>query len=170
MSKALFRHFGGAANQQSAVRAALSIEPGTGDGRPATLLRDTGDGAGVTGKELIGGFLCRRRAVPQGAHADLQSIERVPRTRAGLPVEIDERPEAPWLAADDGHHQGQPQRTGANERLGSPADSPPYRQGVLHRSRVDALPCQGGPVLAGPADVLVVTDLQEQLQLLFEER
>jgi len=83
-----------------------------------------------------------------------------------LPVEIDERPEAPRFTADDCDHQGKTKRAGAGERFWSPANTQPYRQRILHGSRVDALACQGSPMFAGPVDVLVPTDLQEQIELL----
>src|SRR5438876_1112258 len=45
----------------------------------------------------------------------------------------------------------------------------PNRKGVLHWPWVDSLPGQSRSELAGPFDVLVLTDLQEQLKLLLEE-
>lgn len=123
MSNDLLYHFVGVANQQRAVRASLSVETRTRDGRPSALLPDIGDGAGVAGKEVIGGVLRRRGHVTQGVYADLQSIECVPRSPASLPVEIDQWPEAPSFTADDGDHQGKPKRAGTSERLWGPTNA-----------------------------------------------
>src|SRR5713101_2253409 len=93
----------------------------------------------------------------------------MPGPPADLPVEIDQGPESPRLTPDDGHHQGKSQRARTRERLWSPAHPQPYRQGILHGPRVDALPRQGGPISARPVDVFVLTDIQEQVELLDEE-
>src|SRR4029077_17323510 len=50
------------------------------------------------------------------------------------------------------------------------ANAEPYRQRILHRSRIDALACQGSPMFAGPMDMLVLADLQEQIELLRKKR
>jgi hypothetical protein len=59
--RTIFSHFFGLADEQCAFRRSLRVEVSTGDGRPTAFLRDRGDGAGVTGKEVIDGLL--RRAI-----------------------------------------------------------------------------------------------------------
>ena len=58
---------------------------------------------------------------------------------ARLAVELDQGAEPRRLAADDRHHERQPEGAGAYEGRGRAADPHPHRQGVLERSRVDAL-------------------------------
>jgi len=67
-------HFIGAADQQRTLRTALRIEARACDGRPSTLFADIGDGAGVTGKEGVGGVLRRLGDVAERVNADLQPI------------------------------------------------------------------------------------------------
>ena len=100
----LLYHFVGAANQQRALRASLCIEPGTRDGRPSALLPHISECLGVPRKEVIRCLLRRRRDVAQRMHADFQLICRESKALTRFPVEIDQRPEAPRLATDDGHH------------------------------------------------------------------
>src|SRR5439155_22803624 len=107
--------FVGTTNQQRAVWTTLGVEPRPRDGRPAALLRDSGDGTGVAGKERIGGFLSRVGDVAEGVNADLQAVGRVSGLLAGRAVEMDQRTEASRLTADDGDHQGKSQHAGTNE-------------------------------------------------------
>src|SRR5258706_14122603 len=94
----------------------------------------------------------------------------MPRRRARLAIEIDEWVEAAGFAADDGDHQRKAERAGAGERRGRAADAQPDGQGILHGSGVDALAGECGSMFAGPGYVLVVSDLEEQVELLGEER
>src|SRR5437667_4351954 len=159
MSNDLLHDFVRTTNQQRAVWTTLRVEPRARDGRPAALLRDTRYGTGVPGKERIGGFLRRVGDVAEGVNADLQTVGRVSGMLAGRAVEIDERPEAARLTADDGDHQGKSQHAGTNERLWRPAHTQPYRQRILCRPRIDTLAGQCRPIFAGPMDVPVLTDL-----------
>ena len=93
-----------------------------------------------------------------------------PACGAGPAVEIDQRGELARFAADDGHHQRQPEQTRPDERLGCAADPDPDRQRVLRRPRVDALAGERRPMPARPRHVRRVPDLQEQVQLLGEQR
>src|SRR5881409_2962708 len=88
----------------------------------------------------------------------------------GFPIQVDERTEAMRLTADDRDHQRKPERPGADERFRRAADAQPDREWVLHRPRVDTLAAQGRAVLAGPVHMLLLPDLQEQVELLREER
>ena len=66
---------------------------------------------------------------------------------ACLAVQVDERPEAAWLATDDRHHERQSEHARSNEGLRGAADAEPDRQRRLHRARVHTLSGQ-------PADYL----------------
>src|SRR2546430_7453948 len=105
MPNDLLYNFFGVANEQRALRSQLPIEIGAGDGRPSPLLRDRGDGAGVSRKEVISSLLRRWRDVAQGVYADSESIGRVSEPLAGLPVEINKWPEAPRFTAAHCAHQ-----------------------------------------------------------------
>jgi hypothetical protein len=59
--------------------------------------------------------------------ADRESVRCEPLPRPRFSIQVDERPESPWLAADDGYHQWQSERARANERLRCPADTQPDR-------------------------------------------
>src|ERR1700722_11037464 len=85
-------------------------------------------------------------------------------------IQIDERTETMRLAADYGHHQGQTQYPGTGERRRRAADSDPDWQRILQGSWVDALPGERGAMFAGPVDIRVVANRQEQLELLGEQR
>src|SRR5439155_11446670 len=130
---------------------------------------DVREGTGVAGKEVVGRLPGRRRDVAEGVYADLQPIGRVPRTRTRLPIEIDERTEAARFPADDGDHQRKTKRAGTGERARRTADTQPYGQRILHWSRVYALACQGSSMFARLGNVLVITDLEAQIELLGKE-
>ena len=89
---------------------------------------------------------------------------------SGFTVDIDERTETVCSTADDGDHQRKSKRAGASERLWRPTDAEPYGQRILQRSRVDALTRQCRAMPARPVDVLIVADLEQQVQLLGEQR
>src|SRR5207237_8220935 len=94
----------------------------------------------------------------------------VPGAPPDVAVEVDERPEAPCLAADDRDHQRETEETRAGEGRRRAADAEPDRQRILQRSRVDALSGERRPVFARPLDVLVVADREQELELLLKER
>src|SRR3989442_1649302 len=73
-------------------------------------------------------------------------------------------------AADDRDHQRKPERPGANESLRGPADAEPDRKWILQGSRVDALAGERSTVPSGPMHMLVFTDLEQEIELLGEER
>ncbi len=52
----------------------------------------------------------------------------------------------------------------------SAANADPDGQWVLHRARVDALPCQRGAMFTRPVDEGIFADVEEQVKLLGEER
>src|SRR5215204_6880574 len=87
-----------------------------------------------------------------------------------LSVEIDKWPEAARFATYDCDHQRESKHSGTDERLWSPTNAHPYRQRVLQGPRVDPLSRQDRPIFAGPMDVLVVTNLQQQIEFLCEKR
>ena len=102
--------------------------------------------------------------------ADLELLRRVASATAGFAVEVDERAEAVGFAADDGDHQGKSQRAGADKGCGRSADAQPDGQRILQRARVDALAGERGAMFAGPMDMGVLADIQQQVELLGEER
>ena len=159
-----------AADEKRAGRPELRIELRAGDRPPAALLPHLADRAGIPREELVRGLLRRLRDVAEAVHADLQSVGQEPGTPRRLLVEIHERTEAPRLSTDDRDHEWQPEHARAGERLWRPADADPDRQRILQRPRVHALPGERWPVLSGPAHVLVLADLEEELELLGEER
>src|SRR5207302_1454210 len=95
MSNDLLDHFVGVANQQRALGTPLGVETRAADRGPSALPRDTAHRTSVAGEEVIGGFFRGGGDIAERVHAHLQLIRRVPRLLARLPVEIDERTEAP---------------------------------------------------------------------------
>src|SRR4051794_23671538 len=166
----LLGHLFGVADQECSLRASLRVEIGTCHRRPAPLLRYRGHGASPARKEVSHGLFRRGRDIPRRVYADPQLIGGVPGLPARLSVEIDERAESPRLSADDRDHQRKSKRAGASERSWGPAHPQPDGQGVLQRPRVDALPRQGRPMLAGPVDVFVLTDLEKKVEVLGKQR
>src|SRR5260370_36817794 len=78
--------------------------------------------------------------------------------------------EAWVLPADDRDHKRKTKRPGAGKRFWSPANSQPYRQRILHGSRIDSLARECSPMFAGPVAVLVLTNLQEQIEFFCKKR
>ncbi len=74
------------------------------------------------------------------------------------------------LAANDRHHQGQAQYTGANEGLGRAANADPDRQWILQRPGEDALPGERRAMPAFPSNVCVFPDLEQKVEFLGEKR
>ena len=87
-----------------------------------------------------------------------------------LSVEIDEWPEPVRLAAYDCDNQGESKHTGHGRMIVESHQRLPIWAKAAVRARVDSLSIQGRPIFAGPMDVLIVTDLQQQIDLLFEKR
>lgn len=84
-------HFLGTADQQCAFRTGLGIKLAARDWRPASLLADLGERAGVSGEVAFDGFLCRLRDVAQRVQADFELIRVKPGPIPRLPVQIQER-------------------------------------------------------------------------------
>ena len=61
---------------------------------------------------------------------------------------------------------GRPSVPGADDRLGRAADGDPHGQRVLDGPRVDALAVERRAMAAGPGDVHLLADRQQQLELL----
>src|SRR5438445_12770628 len=76
MSQDLLRYFVGVTDEQRPVRAELRVEARTGDGRPSALLRDTADGPGIAGKEVVGCLLAGGGDIAERVHADLERSEQ----------------------------------------------------------------------------------------------
>jgi hypothetical protein len=88
---------------------------------------------------------------------------------ADLAVAVDERAEAFGFPTDDGDHERQPEHAGADERARCASDADPYGQRILQRTRVDGLTGERGAVLAGPCDVRVLAEGEEQIDLFGEK-
>src|SRR5919112_2397187 len=87
-----------------------------------------------------------------------------------LPVEFDKWLELARFAAYDCDHQGESKKSSTDERFRGSTNTYPYRQRILQGPRVDSLSSQGRPIFARPVDVLIVTNLQQQIEFLCEER
>ena len=72
---------------------------------------------------------------PNTCRPTLQVLRGVPGLGAGPAVEVDQRGELARLAADDRHHQRQPEQAGPDERFGRAADPDPDRQRVAAPGR-----------------------------------
>ncbi len=98
---------------------------------------------------------------------------KTPRVPAGgsgrLPVVVDQGDEAGRRAANDGDDKRQPKPPGAFDRCRVPADADPDRELFLCRPRVDPAVVDARPVVARPGHALVLTDGEQQVELLFEE-
>src|SRR5882762_4304919 len=91
-------------------------------------------------------------------------------TAPSLAVQLYERTEASRLTSNDSHHKRKPKHPRANEGLRRPADTHPYRQRILHRTRVDRLPGQRRAMFAGPVHRRARPDFQQQLEFLRKKR
>ena len=143
----------GVTDHESAAGAAECFELAAGDGRPAALLADPGEGFGVAGEEVVCGLLVGVGDVAEGVDADFELFGGVAGALAGFAVEVNERAEAMGLAADDGDHERKAEDAGADEGFGRATDSQPDGERVLQGAGVDTLASERGAVLAGPVDV-----------------
>ena len=84
-------------------------------------------------------------------------------------VDLGERREALGHAADDRERHREAERACPRSRSGVAANRDPHRQRILERAGVDAGAVERRPMTPGPADVLGVTQLQQELELLDEE-
>ena len=109
------------------------------------------------------------RDVAEGVDADVEFFGSVAGATPGFAIEVDERAEAVRFAADDGDHQGKTQGSGAGEGLRCAAYAEPDGKGSLQGAREDTLTGERGPVLAGPVNVCLVAELQEEVELFGEE-
>src|SRR6185295_17983484 len=89
---------------------------------------------------------------------------------ARLAVEINEGTKPARFTADDGHHQGKADCSGARKRSRRAAHPEPDRKFSLIRPRVHCLPRKRRSVLTSPMNVSVVPNFQKQFQLAREKR
>ncbi len=113
------------AYDEGSGRTAEGVELGARGWRPAALFADLGEGLGVAGEEVVGGFGGGVGDVAEHVEADLEGLRGVAGAGTGLAIEIDEGTEAVGLAADDGDHEGQAEDAGAGEGFGCAAYSEP---------------------------------------------
>src|SRR5438309_2357304 len=100
-------------------------------------LRSTGEWCrpGECGSPRVGGvdFLGGVAEETRTMQTNHELLGRMACPTACLAVQVDERPEAAWLATDDRHHERQSEHARSNERLRAAADAEPERQRRLHR-------------------------------------
>jgi hypothetical protein len=84
-------------------------------------------------------------------------------------VGVNERAKSFRFTTDDSHHERQPEHAGADKGGGRATDADPYGQRILQRARVDGLAGERRAVFAGPFDVRVRADGEEQIKFLSEE-
>ena len=95
----------GVADHECSAGAAEGFELAAGDGRPAALFADFGEGFGVAGEEVVCGLLVGVGDVSEGVDAHFEVFGGVAGALAGFAIEVDERAEAVGFAADDGDHE-----------------------------------------------------------------
>ena len=88
---------------------------------------------------------------------------------ARLPVKVDEWTKLSGISTDDGHHQGEPEHAGADERCRSAPHPDPNKQSILCGTRVDTLTREGSAVVPRLVDLRIVADGQQKIELLGEE-
>ncbi len=117
-------------------------------------------------------FAASSRGVGDEADGMDRDVERggiVSGALAGFAIQLNERAEAMWLAADDGDGERKAERSGADEGCGRSADAEANRQLRLQGTRPNALSSQLGAVLAGPVDMDLLAQRQQKVELLGEE-
>jgi len=85
-----------------------------------------------------------------------------PGAAAFLTIEVDQRAEAARFAAVNRNHKGKSKRAGADKGFRGSADTQPYGQRVLQRSRVNTLPGERSTVLAGPANLHILANIEKE--------
>src|SRR5256885_16588261 len=100
----------------------------------------------------------------------LELIPRMFSAQTSLAVTVDQWPKTVRFPTDDGDHQRQPERAGANKRARRASDTEPNRECVLQWPRVNSLPGECRAVLARPVNVCVLADLQKQIEFFGKER
>lgn len=165
----LVDHGCGVADYEGTGIAADDLELAAGDRGPATLLADLGEGSGVAGEEVVSGLFVGVGDVAEGVDADGEFFRGMAGAAAGFAVEVDEGAEAVGFAADNGDHEGEAEGSGAGEGLRCAADAEPDGERVLERAGEDALSGERGAMLAGPVDVGVFADVEEEVEFFDEE-
>src|SRR5580700_10569602 len=89
---------------------------------------------------------------------------------ACLAVEVDERTKTFRFAADDCNHQRKSEHACAHKRFWSSAYADPNRQRILQRARIDRLPGEWRAMFAGPRNVRVLANCEEQSEFFGEKR
>ena len=120
-----------AADEIRASRSTLGLELLAGRGRPPPFAADLGHHVQVRGVRVVRGApgVVRDQTVRVDADRKLRRIVAGP--ARGLPVEVDERNEAPRLASDDRERQGKTEPSRAHDRLGMSADRDPDGKRIL---------------------------------------
>src|SRR5580704_515073 len=103
------------ADEESASRPARGVELRARRARPAAFFADLGESVRVTGIEIIGGLLGRVGKKSDRVQPNDEFLRRVAGACSGFAIEIDQRPEAMRLAADDRDHEWQAEQSRADE-------------------------------------------------------
>ena len=165
-----FRDGLGVADQEGAGGTAQGVKLGASGGSPAAFFADFGEGVGVAGEEILGGLLGGVSQKTDGVEADGEFIGGMAGAFADFAIEIDERAKSFRFAADDGDGERKSEDAGAREGFGRTADADPDGQRILQRTRIDGLARERRAMFAGPRDVRIFADGQEQLEFFGEER
>ena len=169
MAKDLFGNFIGIANQQRAFWPGLRVKACSCYRRPAPFPANLIKYLRIAGEEFVCGLAACFCYEPNGMEPDFQVFFFMTGFDAGFFIKIDQWFETMRFAADDGHHQWQAEPAGPYKGLGRTADANPNRKTGLYRPGINGLVCQGRPEPAGPGNLLMIPDLQEQIQFFFEE-
>ena len=158
-----------AADEQRACGASCGVELRAGYGRPSAFLADSAEDVRISWEEVIGGLRGGVGKETDRMYADGELLWGVPCAAACLTIEINEWAKALGLAANDGNCERKTECTGAGKGLGCSADSDPHRQRVLHRARIDALPCERGTVFSRPVNADVLANVKQEVELFRKE-
>src|ERR1700721_672660 len=168
--KYLLRNRFGVANQQRTRGSAQSVKLRPGSWGPAAFFTDLGERVGISRVEIVCSLLGRVSQKADCVKAYDEFLGGVAGAPPRFAIKLDERPKSLWFAANDGDHQRESERAGANERCGSSTDPDPNGQRILQRTGVDHLPGERWTVFTSPVHVGVLPNLEEEVQFFCEKR
>ena len=165
----LVDHVLGRADEVRTVKGGARRVLVQGHRRPAAFLADRVHHRGHVGERFLDRLLGGFRDVAVGVDADRgNGIE--PGLARRVVVEFGEGREPLGQAPDDGDRHRQAQRAGAERRFRCAAHGDPDRQRILHGAGIDAHPAvQRRTMPARPREAFVLTERDQQLQLLLEQ-
>ena len=158
--KDLFRDRFSVAEEQRAGRSAQGVKLSARGGWSAALLADFGKSVRIAWKEYFCGFVRGVREKADGMKTYGELLGRMTGATPSLAIEVNKRPEASGLTADDGNHERKSEHSCANERFWRATDTDPYGERILQWARVDCLAVKRGAVFVGPVHLRACPDLQ----------